>query len=168
MTVSETWSYRIKAAQRDLIKRAGGIERVAEITTFSKSQVGRWNSSTEADLMPLAAIVVCEADTGVALVTAVMAEINGRRLSDPEEEKRGQTSVFATFAEAKRHDAELTHSFSLAIADGYVSAAEADVADRKAAAQINALTEFRASLATIRAQGGGKAALRVVGGDGGE
>lgn len=165
MSVSETWNYRIKAAQRDLIKRAGGIERAAELTAFSKSQVGRWNNAADPDLMPLVAVVVLEADTGAALVTAIMAEINGRRLSDPEEEKRSQATVFATFAEAKRHDAELTHSFSMAIADAYISSSEAEVADRKAAAQIEALTEFRASLAAVKAQGGSKAGLRVVGDD---
>jgi hypothetical protein len=43
--------FRIKAAQRDLIAAAGGIERVAEIVGFSKSQVGRWHHGDSPDLM---------------------------------------------------------------------------------------------------------------------
>src|SRR6185312_16646205 len=69
--ISDAWFYRLKAAQRDLIKMVGGIERAAEITSISKSHVGRWNNATDPDLMPINAALLLEAECGVPLITSV-------------------------------------------------------------------------------------------------
>jgi len=161
--MSDPFLYRIKAAQRDLIERCGGILRVEAISGFSKSQVGRWNSPADPDLMPIGAIRTLEADCGIALVTAVLAEANGRRLTDPEAERVQDVSVMLTHAELMRCAAELANGMAVAIADGQVTPTEAQTVDRLAAGLERAASDLRASLAGIKARGGEKAGLRVVG-----
>ncbi|MDO1582407.1 hypothetical protein [Rhizobium oryzicola] len=158
--------FRLKAAQRDLIERCGGIMRVVEKSGYSKSEVGRWNNAGEPDLMPLSAIVTLEADCGLPLVTCVLAEANGRRLTDPEEERRAESCVIARHADVMRNAAELAQSVALAIADGQVTPAEASGVDRMASALEKSVSDLRAAAAAIKARGGDKAQLHVVGGEG--
>ncbi|WP_319517261.1 phage regulatory CII family protein [uncultured Martelella sp.] len=162
MQISEAFHHRIKAAQRDLIERCGGIERTASKVDFSKSQVGRWNSPADGEHMPVAAIVTLEADCGLPLVTAVLAEANGRRLSDPEAERAAEASIMKANAEVMRAASEFANSMALAIADGKVTPSEAQTCDRQAAAMEKVLSEMRRALAMVKAHGGEKAELRVV------
>lgn len=161
--MSDAFLFRVKAAQRDLIERCGGIERAVDITGFSKSQVGRWNNPNDPDLMPVGAIRAMEADCGKALVTSVMAEANGRRLTDPEVERRADVSIMLAHAELMRQSAELSHTMAQAIADGHVSPSEAGQVDRVASMMEKAASDLRAALAVIKARGGERAELRVVG-----
>lgn len=161
--MSDAFLYRMKASQRDLIERCGGIIRVEQITGFSKSQVGRWNNPNDPDLMPVGAIRALEADCGAALVTSVLAEANGRRLSDPEAERAADVSVLLTHAELMRNSAELANGMALAIADGQVTPAEAQTIDRLASNLELAASNMRSALAAIKARGGEKASLRIVG-----
>ena len=163
--MSDPFLYRVKAAQRDLIERCGGILRVETISGFSKSQVGRWNNPSDPDLMPIGAVRALEADCGVALVTAVLAEANGRRLSDPGAERAQEVCVMQSHAELMRHAAELANGMAIAIADGQVTPTEAQTVDRLAAGLERAASDLRASLASIKARGGVAAGLRVVGED---
>lgn len=99
---TDAWFHRMKSAQRDLIKLAGGIERAAEITSFAKSSVGRWNNAGDAELMPPQAVYALEAECGVPVFTAAMAALHGRRLSDPDEHARKAGDVLQRYAEAAR------------------------------------------------------------------
>lgn len=162
----DAFLYRLKAAQRDLIDRCGGIARAEAITGFSKSQVGRWNNANDPDLMPLGAVRALEKDCGSPLITTVMAEANGRRLTDPEAEKRAEVNVLSAHAEMMRQAAEVAHSVAMAVADGTVTPAEAATVDRSLAMMERATSEMRSALAVIKARGGEHAALRVVGEDG--
>ena len=49
--------FRLKAAQHDLIVRAGGIERAASICGYGKSHVARWGSREHPDMMPVSAVI---------------------------------------------------------------------------------------------------------------
>lgn len=160
--MSDAFLYRVKAAQRDLIERCGGILRVEAISGFSKSQVGRWNNPSDPDLMPIGAVRALEADCRVALVTAVLAEANGRRLSDPDAERAADVCVMLSHAELMRQAAELANGMAVAIGDGQVTPAEAHTIDRLAAGLERAASDLRAALATIKARGGAAAGLRVV------
>lgn len=164
--MSDAILYRLKAAQRDLIERCGGIVRCELITGFSKSQVGRWNNPNDPDLMPLGAIVSLEADCKQPLVTGVLAENSGRRLSDPDAERAQEINMLTAYADVMRQSADFAHSVALAIADGRVTATEAHTLDRPAAAMEEGLRRVRMSLATIKAVGGVKASLSVVSGEG--
>lgn len=69
--------FRIKAAMADLIDRAGGIERAAENCGYSKSAVGRWHCRGNDDMMPMAAVIALECETGSHFVTQAMCGIHG-------------------------------------------------------------------------------------------
>ncbi|SMD18228.1 hypothetical protein [Rhizobium sp. RU36D] len=158
----DAFLYRMKAAQRDLIERCGGIARAESITGFSKSHVGRWNNPNDPDLMPVGAVRALEADCGQPLITSVMAEANGRRLTDPDLERQADVSIMTTHAETMLQAAELARTMAVVISDGHVSPSEATTVDRVAASLETALSDLRASLAQIKARGGGDASLRIV------
>lgn len=162
--MSDPFLYRVKAAQRDLIERCGGILRVEQVSGFSKSQVGRWNNPSDPDLMPIGAIRVLEGDCGQALVTGVLAEANGRRLSDPDAERAAEVSVLASHAEVMRLCGDLANVVAIAIADAQVTPSEGTGIDRVASSLERALSDLRACCAVIKARGGQTAALRVVDG----
>jgi hypothetical protein len=98
-------------------------------------------------------------------VTAVLAETNGRRLSDPEEDRAASVSIMTAHAELMRQSAELSHSFAIAMSDGHFTPNEATTADRIAAQLERAAADLRTSIAVVKAQGGVKAGLKLVGGD---
>jgi len=151
--ISTAWQYRIKSAQRDLISRCGGIERAAEITSFGKSNVGRWNNSTDPDLMPLNAVLALEADAGVATVTAVMAGLNGRRLAEPDCAGSGPDAVFVSHAETVRAAGDLMVAGAVAFADGKLTPAEMAQLDRAAGQVEFALSELRKAIGHGKAHG---------------
>lgn len=159
--LKNAWFFRIKAAQRDLIALSGGIERAAEITSTSKSHVGRWNNAQDTDLMPLNAVLMLEEHCGVAVVTSVMAELNGRRLADETAATRQNADVLSAYAEAVRHAGEVMSAGAIALADGKVTPAEALTVDRAVSVLERGLSELRKTLAGVRAGD-----LKVVGGEG--
>ncbi|MCO6410074.1 phage regulatory CII family protein [Hoeflea alexandrii] len=159
--LKNAWFYRIKAAQRDLIALSGGIERAAEITSISKSHVGRWNNAQDTDLMPLNAVLMLEEHCGVAVVTSVMAELNGRRLADETEATRQNADVLSAYAEAVRHAGEVMSAGAIALADGKVTPAEALTVDRAVSVLERGLSDLRQTLAHVRAGD-----LKIVGGEG--
>lgn len=162
---SEAWFHRVKAAQRDLIKLAGGIDRAAEISSVSPSHIGRMNNPRDTDLMPLSVVFALESECGVPVVTQAMAELSGRRLSDPEAEQKANVNVLTSYSNVLQRAAALMSSGAAAMADAFVSPAEAHTMDRDASAIERGLSEFRQALAVIKAQGGVKAGLKLVGGD---
>lgn len=152
---------RIKAAQAELIGRAGGIDgAVATLGgNTGRSTVGRWNNADDPTLMSLDAMIRLEAATGSSCMTAALAEVNGRRLADQDAETVEQVSVLGRHTEAMMHASELMAAGAAAFADGKVTPNEAANIDRVAAQMERGLGEYRKDLATIRATGG----LKVVG-----
>lgn len=163
MSANEAWFHRIKAAQRDLIRLCGGLDRCVEITSVSRSHLGRMQNATDAEIMPIAVAIALEADCGQALVTSVMAGINGRRLTDPEADQAVSACVLSTYADYRREDADLGVEVALGMSDGNLTPSEITRADRKAARVQEKLADFRAALASGKAIGGTAARLRVVG-----
>lgn len=160
MSISQAWFYRIKSAQRDLIERCGGIVRSAEKCSCSKTEVGRWNNQGDPDLMPISAVMQLEADCGVPLVTTAMAELNGRRLADPDEVSAANASVMAAHAEVVVQFGELIARAASAFSDGRLTPAELAAIDRDAASVERAIGELRKAAAHGRSTGG----LTLVGG----
>ncbi len=160
---SDAWFHRVKAAQRDLIKLVGGIERAAEISSVSASHVGRMNNGRDTDLMPLSVVYALESECGVPVVTQAMAELNGRRLSDPESDRVANVNVLSSYSDVLQKAAALMATGAAAMADAYVTPAEAHSMDRHAADIERGLSTFRQALAIVKATGGAKAGLHVVG-----
>lgn len=154
MPLSEAWFFRIKGAQQDLIERCGGIVRSAEKCSTSKSEVGRWNNAVDPDLMPLPAVLQLEAICGVPVVTNMMAELNGRRLADPDTFGAANATMMAAHAEVVVQFGELIAKAAMAFADGKLTPAELSSIDRGAASLERALAELRKSAATARGAGG--------------
>ena len=154
MTISDGWFHSVKAAQRDLIKRCAGIARAAEIATTSSTQMGRYNNPTDPDLMPLNVVLALEADCGAALVTAVMASLNGRRLVERDEDGAGCVAVFSRYVETVRKAGELMATGAEAFADGKLTPSEMATIDRLAGELdgLNAL--LRKAIGTGKAEGG--------------
>ena len=158
-TIPSAWFYRLKAAQRDLIERCGGVVRAGEKCSASKSEAGRWNHDGYPDLMPLAAVLQLEADCGMPLVTGVMAELNGRRLADPEAiEEAVNGCIMAAHAEVVVQASDLMAKGAMAFSDGRLTPTETAGIDRAAAALERATSNLRQAAAAAR---GG---LTVVGG----
>lgn len=156
---TERWHLRFRGAQRDLIDGCGGIERVAEMTSFSKSAVGRWRSPGDRDEMPYRIALLLEDDCGRPLVTRLMAEFSGRRLSEAGDGSAAAVNTLsAQVADLVEHAGKLVVETVRAKADGMVTPAEADHL-RALNATVSRLSEdISDALAGVKADGG----LRVV------
>lgn len=159
----DAFHYRLKAAQRDLIERCGGINRVEKVAGFSRSQVGRWNNPNDTDHMSLVVVRTLEADAGQPVVTAVMAEINGWHIADTDDEPVAKLGLMAAHSNSLFFQADIARDIAAAIADGRVSPAEAAVIDRAVAKAVQGYEELRASLAEIKARGGEAVSLQFTG-----
>ncbi|MDR6952317.1 hypothetical protein J2X65_001672 [Ancylobacter sp. 3268] len=148
--ISDSTIFRLRAAQRDLIDACGGIARAAKICNYSAGHVGRWNNPNDNDLMPITAVVALEGDCGRALVTSIMADLNGRDLTDgaPAE---ATGNVDAAYADVLGALAAATSEYAIAKEDGRISPSEAERIDRAVAHFIREAEELRAGLASIKA-----------------
>lgn len=149
---------RLKSAQNQIVAACGGIDDVTEIISIGRSTVGRWNDLGDPTLMPLTAVLALEAHCGQPIITAALAELNGRRLADPDAETINQAGIMSRHAEAIIQAGELMSIGAAAFADGKVTPNEAVAMDRAAATMERGLGEYRKALAGIRADGG----LKVV------
>lgn len=161
--------YRIKAAQRDLIAAAGGIERAADICSYGKSTVGRWSKIDQPEIMPADAVEALEAETGLRLWTAAWLRERGLRLADEEAGAAGNclATEMATLGGAF---GALFTEWSAIAADGHATPAEADGLLRRHLPEIDAAVDrLKDAAATVIADGGRHlyerpARPRVVGG----
>ena len=113
----------------DLIDRAGGIDRAAEICGYSRSAVGRWNSRTDQDLMPLAVVLSLEAETGSPLVTRAMCGLNSLECTAA---PSGEGHVVGAFVALTASVAALNSEMASAMADGVLTAGKQSRLDEKA------------------------------------
>lgn len=157
--ISDIWFHRVKSSTRDLVKLCGGVIRAGEIADVSKSEVSRWQSATSDDIISLPAALALETECGVPLVTTAMAELNGRRLSDPRESEVN-TCLLGAYTDVASGLSEYLKAMSGALADGKLTPAEAEVVDRSLVGCEAAIAQLRLVLARIKAEGG--ATLRVV------
>ncbi|MBD9390153.1 hypothetical protein IB237_23410 [Agrobacterium sp. AGB01] len=162
---SDAWFHRVKSAQRDLIKLVGGIERAAQISSMSKSQIGRFNNTADTELMSVSVVYALEADCGVPVVTNAMAELSGRRLSDPDADREADICVQRAKADLVKKLGELLSRSADAAADGFISVAEARqlMGLSSDIDQIN--SRFRQSLAIVASRGGEHVGLKLVKGE---
>lgn len=157
--ISDTWFHRVKSATRDLVKMVGGVVRAGEVAGVSKSEVSRWQSATDGDVISLPAALALEAECGVPLVTSAMAELQGRRVSDPNEEDVA-TCLLGAFTGVTMALGELQTVMATTLSDGKVTPAEAGTVTRAATSLEDRVTQLKLVMAGIKA--GGAATLRVV------
>jgi hypothetical protein len=146
--------FRLKAAMCDLIERAGGIERAADVCGYSRSAVGRWHCRHADDMMPIVAIMLLETDTEAPLVTRAMASLNGLDCT-----AYGGTSdhLMTAYVDASAKTAVLNSEVASAMADGVVTPSELTRIDQAASNAAASVEALRGSVATAAGK-----PLRVV------
>ncbi len=140
--MSQEKIFRVKAATRDLIKRAGGVVRAGEVAGVAKSTMHRFGSPDHGDVIPLMAALMLEADTGCPLITQAMAELNGARLEVSGADIGGH--FLSSFAAIGKEAAELMAALAAAQSDGTVTPNEFKKIDKEAAELQDALAALRA------------------------
>ena len=146
--------YRIKAAQRDLIAAAGGIERAAEICSYGKSTVGRWSKIDSPEIMPPDAVERIESETGLKLWTVAWLSTRGMKLAD--DESGAQGNCLATeMGQLGGAFGSLFAEWSAIAADGHATPAEADRLLRQHLPDLkSALSRLEDASAQVIADGG--------------
>lgn len=148
--ISEAWFFRIKAATRDLVSLCGGVVRAGEIGHCSKTEISRYQVATDESIIPIPVALALEAHCEMPLVTTVLADLHGRRLSSPGEAEASAATVFASHAETVRSAAELMATGAAAAADGKLTIAELELLDRAAAVLERTIAPFRQDIAAHR------------------
>jgi len=151
---TDRWLLRLRAAQRDLIEACGTIERVAELTSMSKSQVGRWRSPTDTDLMPINCAMILEEDCGRPLLTRVMADFAGYTLTAPDEREARIACLSTQVAELVGKVSSLMARTAQAGSDGFYSVAEVNDLLKINSGVRTVADQLDDVLATVKAAGG--------------
>ena len=164
-TLTNAWFYQLKAANRLLIKKNGGIESAAEITSLSKSQIGRCNNDSDTDLLPIPAVLRLEAECGDLAVTRTMAALHGRKISDPDGGAADGSCLMRLNADLSRRVGEYSVNMAVALSDLHVSHAEAARGISDLDAIISQAESMKKALAVSRASGGASVVPIRVGGE---
>lgn len=141
---------RIKAATRDLVRLCGGLARTGELLGVSEQTVSRYQLPTHPEVIPLAAVLILEADAGIAPVTRVLAQINGRALTEGDDGTPAGC-LMQRHSEVVREAGDLMSKAAEAFADGRLSPTEAELLDREVGDLERAVARMRADLAKVRA-----------------
>lgn len=165
-TLTNAWFYQLKAANRSLIKKNGGIEGSAEITSLSKSQIGRCHNDSDTELLPIPAVLRLEAECGDPVVTRIMAGLHGRKISDPDSDTLDGRCLMRANAELSKLFGEYGTNIAVALSDLHVSRAEGSRGIKDLLAIRDQIEELVRILAGTQAAGGASVVpIRMGGGD---
>ena len=148
----------IKHAQNELVRLCGGIDDCKVIVPYGRSTIGRWADVGNPTLMPWPAVIARQKKCRVPVVTAALAAIDGRMLSDPVTE--GETCVMTAMAEVLVVSGQLGGVFGAAVADGKLTPNELTDLSRVMERLERALVKGKRSAAAGRAEGGLKVVMR--------
>lgn len=148
---SDVWFHRIKAATRDLVKVCGGVVRAGEIANLSKSEMSRFQSAVDPDIITVPAVLALEGECKLPLVTTVMADLRGHRLTSSEGETAATIRLMRSHADTVRAAAEMMAAGAAAMADGQLTPSEIELLDRSAGELERALAATRLDIAAAKA-----------------
>ncbi|WP_181166246.1 hypothetical protein [Mesorhizobium sp. B2-6-3] len=155
---TKKWQQRLLAAQEDLIDASGGVARVMEVTGYSRGQVGRWHGGMDRAFMPIPVVLALE-ENRRPFITQVMAEFNGRALTDAADRGERIANLSEQVADLVEQAGHLVVQTVKARADGVVTPTEATLL-RGISTKIASLNaDIDDALAGVVAGGG----LKVVG-----
>jgi len=143
--------FRLKAAFRDLVDVAGGIDRAARLSNYGKTSIHRYLSPECPDMVPLSVVVVLETDTGSPLVTRAMAALQGQSLTPPQAGdalQREGGGVLNRWADITQGFSKLAGGLAFAMADGEITMAEGRALDESLAAVAAQVEAMRQTLTT--------------------
>ena len=150
----------IKHAQNELVKACGGIDSAKLLCSYGRSTIGRWADVGDPSLMPLSVIRTLQKSCGLPVVTAALAALDNRTLSDPVETSGTSQNVLTAIAETFVAVGALNISYGEALADGKVTLNELSDLDRRLAHLVQSAMSARKATAAGRADGG----LSIIGG----
>lgn len=149
--IKTEWRTRIRGAQRDLIKAAGGIERVAELLDRSVGHVGRWTNPALPDLMPIPVILLLEDDVKIPIFARVFAQmLHGRDLTEPNGSGADSSELVERVADVMESGGKFSAGLTRALADGQMTESELIAADRLAGQLERDASEVRECIAKQR------------------
>ncbi|HEV2552736.1 MAG TPA: hypothetical protein VGV17_03115 [Bosea sp. (in: a-proteobacteria)] len=154
----ETWFWRVKAAQRDLIAQCGGVVRAAEIAGCSPSWVGKCNTANEDAFLSAPQKRALEADAGEPVVSRVECELLGFAVAAPGGPAASAAGdAFSAHAGLMREFGDLLSGFSERVRDGDFSRGDGSATDRDLSDIIRAAEDFRRVIAAHAAKAEGAA-----------
>lgn len=121
---NQPWFPAIKGSQRDLIREAGGIDRVSLFLKCSTGVVGNWNNWELPDLMPQWAMIALEADLGRAILSGAYARLTGATVLDPVGPTNKVRTLMCETAFLMHEVSEFISAHSEAFEDGEYSLVE--------------------------------------------
>lgn len=156
MNKRDTWSNRMKAAQRDLIKACGGIERSAEVAEQSTAQIGRCNNSETDDLLSARTKAKLEADCGYPWVTRAELQLLGFDIVRSVEARGDRAGdVHSATSRVVAEASDVMRAYSDALRDGTISPADIAILQKELGELAHAVEEARmAGAASIAVQRG--------------
>lgn len=156
MSEQDAWHHRIKAAQRDLIARCGGIGRAAEIARTSVPNMGRYNNATTDDYMPARMKARLEADAQFPEVTKAELELQGWQVCQLVEIS-ASPDLHSSTARVVTEASDVMRSYAEATKDGKLTPAEIRALQHELAALARAVEDARLAGAALLALSGGLA-----------
>lgn len=150
----EAWFWRVKAAQRDLIERCGGVRRAAEIADCSPTWIGKCNTPNEDAFLSAVQKRRLEADAGEPLVSRVECELMGFEVAAPGGANSARAdSAYAAHAALVAEFGDLLAGFAERVRDGEFSRCDGAATDRDLADIIRRAEDFRGLIARLAAGG---------------
>lgn len=140
------FKYRLKAATRMLVGKAGGIVVAGEIVGRSKSTVDRWGDPSSEEIIPLLAALMLQQQTGLTLVTQAMAELQGISLA-PQVSVSPPSHFLVTQARIAKEAADFSSAVADALVDGVISPNDQARLEKEASELSAALADGRNELA---------------------
>lgn len=141
------FKYRVKAATRMLVSKAGGIVIAGEIVGRGKSTVDRWGDPNSEEMIPLLAALSLQQQTGLNLVTQAMAELQGQKLA-PHASSTPAAHFLITQARIAKEAADFSSAVADALADGVISPNDQERLEKEASELSEALADGRNELAS--------------------
>lgn len=149
------FKYRVKAATRLLVTKAGGIVIAGEIVGRGKSTVDRWGDPNSDEMIPLLAALALQQQTGLSLITQAMAELQDLTLA-PQASHEPARQFLTTQARIAKEVADYSSAVADAVADGIITPNEQERIEREASELSEAIADGRNELAAA-----GGAAIHV-------
>lgn len=146
--------FRLKAAIRDLVAAAGGIERAADICTLGKSTIARWQDAEARDFPNVWHVRALEAECGRADVSRAMGEASGLAIGNRPASGADNACLMAAHADAAVKAAAMLTEGAMAFSDNAVTPAELVRMDDAVQQLEEAAARYRQQLARARAEGG--------------
>ncbi len=152
MQQRDEWFFRFKTATRALIKMIGRIEDAALVAGVSKSVMHRWSSTTDADMITIAAALKLEAECGVPCVTEAMAAHGGMTLVK-RDGSAAPTCMMTAFGGVADEFGDLANRVAEALRDGNLSPNDHTAINDALASLIEAANRAKGTSARLRAVG---------------